>query len=204
MHPFHLFGTQFRMRLIQLHPLHIQVLHALLVVRLGPLGSHPLEAMDGLEIHGTDVGSPLITDTPPLTFHQQYDGVFRELAAGHEGALPFRELPVACRTTQSFDVLVRPCPRPMRDVAFAGTIEPGTLWIRAREASISLLRWRRQCHNGPPVVRNGLKDTGLTPVSPRYYSPGLPDFKGPRFIANPHPSLLLSKAAKSVNFLATG
>ena len=62
----------------------------------------------------------------------------------------------------------------MRDVAFAGTIEPDTLWIRAREASISLLRWRRQCHNGPPVVRNGLKDTGLTPVSPRYYSPGLP------------------------------
>jgi hypothetical protein len=24
------------------------------------------------------------------------------------------------------------------------------------------------------VARNGLKDTGLTPVSPRYYSPGLP------------------------------
>jgi len=64
----------------------------------------------------------------------------------------------------------------MRDVAFTGTIAPGTVWIRARESRISLWRWRRQCHNSPPMARNGLKDTGATPVSPRYYSPGLPFF----------------------------
>src|SRR6266567_9323454 len=60
-------------------------------------------------------------------------------------------------------------------VAFTRTIETSTLWIRTRESGISLLRWRRQCHNSPPVARNGLKDTGSTPVSPRYYSPGLPN-----------------------------
>src|SRR5262245_15568674 len=176
MHPFHLFGTQFGMRLIQLHPLHLQVLHALPVVRFRALGCHPLEAMDGLEIHRTNVGGPLIADAPSLTFHQPYDGVFRELAAGHQSALAFRELPATSRTAQPFDMLVRPGPRPMRDVAFAKTIEPGTLWIWARESGIALLRWRRQCHNGPPVARNGLKDTELAPVSPRYYSPGLPFF----------------------------
>jgi len=31
-------------------------------------------------------------------------------------------------------------PRPMGDVAFAGTTEPGALWIWVRESSISLLR----------------------------------------------------------------
>jgi len=35
------------------------------------------------------------------------------------------------RTTQPFDVLVFPCPRPMRDMACAGTIELPALWIRA-------------------------------------------------------------------------
>jgi hypothetical protein len=128
------------MRLIPLHALHIHVLHTLAMVGLSPLGRHPLKAMHRLEIHGADVGGPLITDTPPLTFHQLYDRVFRELAAGHQGALPFRELPATYRTTPPFDVLVRPGPRPMRNVAFAGTIEPGTWWIRARESRISLLR----------------------------------------------------------------
>src|SRR5262245_43847755 len=69
----------------------------------------------------------------------------------------------------------------MRDVAFTGTIAPGTVWIRARESRISLWRWRRQCHNSPHMARNGLKDTGATPVSPRYYSPGLPEFLKQRF-----------------------
>src|SRR5262245_60852879 len=69
MHPFHLFGTQFGMCLIQLHPLHLEVLHALPVVRLSSMGRNPLEAMDSLEIHRTDVGGPLIADAPPLTFH---------------------------------------------------------------------------------------------------------------------------------------
>jgi hypothetical protein len=30
---------------------------------------------------------------------------------------------------------------------------------------------------GPPVARNGPKDTDLTPVVPRYYSPGLPEWR---------------------------
>src|SRR5262245_64298291 len=66
----------------------------------------------------------------------------------------------------------------MRDVAFARTIELRTLWIRAREASISLLDWRRQCHSGPPLRRIGPKDIDSTPVFPRYYSPGLPPLGG--------------------------
>src|SRR5262245_1361394 len=78
-HPVHLFGTQFGIRLIQLHPLHLEVLHALLVVRHSPLGSHPLEEIDGLEIHSTNVGGPRITDTPPLTVHQLYDMSSRNL-----------------------------------------------------------------------------------------------------------------------------
>jgi len=176
MHPFHLLGTQFGMRLIQLYALHIHVLHALAMVGLGPLGSHPLKAMHRLEIHRTDVRGARITDAPSLTFHQPYKRVFGELAAGHQGALPFRELPTACRTTPPFDMLVRSCPRPMGDVAFAGMIEPCTVWIRARESGISLWRWRRQCHSSPPVARYRLQDTGSTPVSPRYYSPGLPVF----------------------------
>src|SRR4029450_11695710 len=80
-----------------------------------------------------------------------------------------------------FDVLAPPGPRPMRDVAFARTIELRTLWIRAREASISLLDWRRQCHSGPPLRRIGPKDIDSTPVFPRYYSPGLPIFAIPHF-----------------------
>src|SRR5262245_26970512 len=63
----------------------------------------------------------------------------------------------------------------MRDVAFARTIELRTLWIRAREASISLLDWRRQCHSGPPLRRIGPKDIDSPPVFPRSYSPGLPN-----------------------------
>src|SRR5262245_37694610 len=176
MHPFHLFGAQFGMRLIQLHAGHVHVPDHLLVMGLGPLGGHTLEAIHGLEIDRTYIGSARIADAPPLTFHQLHDRLFGELAAGHEGALPFRELPVACRTAQPFDVLVRPCPRPMRDVAFAGAIELRTVWIRARESSISLLNWRRQCHSGPPWVGNGPKDTRLTPVALRYYSPGLPNW----------------------------
>src|SRR5262249_1969265 len=74
------------------------------------------------------------------------------------------------------DMLVSTCPGSMHDVAFARTIEPCTMWIRTRESGISLVRWRRQGHNSPPLARNGLKDTGATPVSPRYYSPGLPPF----------------------------
>src|SRR5262249_31174910 len=140
LHPFHLCGTPVGMRLIPLHPLHRQVWHALPVVRRRSLGRHPLATLDGLERHGTDVGSPLITDAPPLTLHQPYDRVFRELAASQQGALPCRALSVAYRTAQPFAGLVYPGPRPMCAMAFAGTMEPYTWWMRAREASISL--WR--------------------------------------------------------------
>src|SRR5262249_37624548 len=47
------------------------------------------------------------------------------------------------------------------------------------ESGISLLHWRRLCHGGRPVARNGPKDTDVTPVFPRYYSPGLPTFATP-------------------------
>src|SRR5713101_8405031 len=124
------------MRFIQLDGGHVHLVYNLAMMGLSALGRDVLKAMHRFEIHGTNVGGPFITDAPPLTFHQPYDRVFGELAAGHQGTLPFRELPVACRTAQPFDVLVRPGPRPMRDVAFAGPIEPSTLWIRAREASI--------------------------------------------------------------------
>ena len=163
------------MCLIQLHAGHVHVPDHLLVMGLSTLGGHTLEAIHGLEIDRTDIGGPCITDTPPLTLQQPLHGVFRQFAPGHQGPLPFGELPVACRAAQPFNVLVHPGPRPMRDVAFAGTIEPGPVGIRARELRISLLGWRRQCHTSPPVVRNGLQDTRSTPVSPRYYSPGLPD-----------------------------
>src|SRR4030095_11844332 len=153
---------------------HVHVPDHLLVMDLGPLGGHTLEAIHGLEIDRTDIGGAFVTDTPPLTLQQPLHGVFRQFAPGHQGPLPFGELPVAGRAAQPFNVLVPPGPRPMRDVAFAGTIEPGTVWIRAREWRISLWCWRRRCHHSPPMVRHGLQDTGSTPVSPRYCSPGLP------------------------------
>ena len=73
--------------------MHIHVLHALPMVRLGPLRSHVLKAMDGLEIHGTDVRRALITDAPALTFQELFHGRFWEFAPGHQGPLPFGELP---------------------------------------------------------------------------------------------------------------
>jgi hypothetical protein len=85
------------MGLIQLHALHIHVLHALAMVRLGSLSSQALKAMDSLEIHSTDVRCALITDTPPLTFQKLCHSRCGEFAAGHQGPLPFGELPVACR-----------------------------------------------------------------------------------------------------------
>src|SRR5438132_14223986 len=133
MHPCHLVGTPLGRRCLPLPPRHLQVLHALPVGRRSSLGRPPLKALDGLAIHRPDVGGPRIADAPPRTLHQPYARVFRELAAGHQGARPFRELPATCWTAQPFDVLGRPGPRPMRAVAFARTIEPGTVWMRARE-----------------------------------------------------------------------
>jgi len=117
------------MRLIQLHALHLQVLHTLAVVRLRSLGRYPLETMDGLEIHSTDVGGPRIADAPPLAFHQPYNRVFGQLTADQQGALPFGELPVACRAAQPFDMLACTGPGPMRNIAFTRLVEPRTSWI---------------------------------------------------------------------------
>lgn len=86
------------MGFIQLHPGHVHLTDNLTMVGFGTLGRDLLQAVHGFEIHRTNVSGALITDAPPLTFHQLYDGLCGELAAGHEGALPFRELPVACRT----------------------------------------------------------------------------------------------------------
>ena len=70
-------------------------------------------------------------------------------------------------------------PRAMDNIACAGAVEPYTLWMRTRESCIALLRWRRQYHSGPPLAGNGPQDTDLTPVSPCYYSPGLPIRQAP-------------------------
>src|SRR2546423_9639513 len=147
------------MGFIQLHAGHVHVPAYLLVMGLSALGCHTLEAILGLEIDRTDIGGAFVTDAPPLTLQQPLPGVFRQFAAGHQGPLPFGELPVACRAAPPLDVCVRACPRPMGDVAFAKPIALRTLWIRARESGISLLGWCRLCHGGPPVARNGPKDT---------------------------------------------
>src|SRR4029450_54271 len=176
MNPFHLFRSQFGMRLIQLHPWDIHVPDHLLMMGLGTLGRPPLKAIHGLEVDVTDIRGAFVTDAPPLTLQKPFHGRFRQLAPRHQGALPLGELPVAEGTAQPFDVLGRACPGAMRDVPGTGAIEPCTLWIRTREASITLLGWRRQCHVGPPLAENGPKDTERTPVFPRYSSPGLSDF----------------------------
>src|SRR5215813_12421026 len=178
MNPGHLAWTQFGMGFVQLDARHVHLAPHLAMVGLSAPGSDGLKAMHRFELHSTNVGGPFITDAPPLALEQAFDGLLRQLAAGHQGTLSLRELSVACRTAQPFDVFVRTCPRPMRDVAFAGPVELCTVGIGARASGISLWRWRRSCHNSPPVARNGLKDTGSTPVAPRYYSPGLPSSVG--------------------------
>src|SRR5712691_5557106 len=102
--------------------------------------------MDGLESHGTDVRRARITDAPALTFQELCHGRFGECAPGHQGALPFGELPVTGGAAQPFNVFVGACPRSMHDVSCVGVVASCTLWIRTRESSIPLLRWRRLCH----------------------------------------------------------
>src|SRR5262249_43056775 len=43
MHPLDLFGTEFRVRLIQLYPLHVHLLDDLAMMPLGPVGCHLLQ-----------------------------------------------------------------------------------------------------------------------------------------------------------------
>jgi hypothetical protein len=176
MAPRHLARTQLGRRCIPRHAGHVHLAPTLAMMRLRAPGSDVLQAMHRFAIHGTNVGGPCLTDTPPLTLQQPYARVFGELAASPQGAVPFRELPVACRTAQPFDGLVRPSPRPRRDVACAGTIEACAWWIRARKSRLALWGWRRCYHSGPPLSGMGPKDIDSTPVFPCYYSPGLPFF----------------------------
>src|SRR5215475_12303018 len=163
-----------RMRLIHLHARDVHLLHGLLMMGVCAVGRHTLEAVDGLEIYSTNVRRPLITDTPPLTLQQLYHGRCWQLAPRHQGAFPLGELPGAQGAAQPFDVPGLAGPGAMRNIACAGAIALCTVWMRARESSISLWRWRRPYHSGPPVAGNGPKDTEPTPVMPRYCSPGLP------------------------------
>src|SRR5215510_4888980 len=97
MDPLYPSWSQFCMGLSQLDTLHVSLLHNLLMMGLRTVGGHRLKPMHGLEIHRTEIGGALITDTPPLTFQELGHGRFGEFAAGHQGPLPFGELPVACR-----------------------------------------------------------------------------------------------------------
>src|SRR5438093_1130343 len=92
MDPFHLFRSQFGMRLVQRHTGHVDVPDHLRVMGLGTLGRHPLEAIHGLEIDCTDVGGPFVTDAPALALEQPLHGVFGQLAAGHQRPFALREL----------------------------------------------------------------------------------------------------------------
>src|SRR5215831_746350 len=103
------------------------------MVHLGSLGSHPLKTMDGFEIHGTDLGRPLITDAPALTFQELFHRRFRELAPGHQGPFALGELTAAEGAAQPFDVLVFTRPRAMANVAGVGPMELLTIWIGARK-----------------------------------------------------------------------
>jgi hypothetical protein len=58
------------MGFVQLDAGHIHLAHHLAMVGLSAMGRDVLQAMHRFEIHGTNVGSPLITDAPPLTLHQ--------------------------------------------------------------------------------------------------------------------------------------
>src|SRR2546427_10920310 len=115
-----------------------------------------------------------MTGTADLTVQQLFAGRVWQLAAGHQAALPLGALSVAQGAAQPFDVPGRAGPGAMRDMACARAIALCTVWIRARESRISLLRWRRQYHSGPPVAGDGPKDTEQTTGVPRYRSPGLP------------------------------
>src|SRR5262249_11383341 len=143
MDPLYPSWSQLRMGLIQLDTLHVYLLHDLLMMALRTAGGHRLKPMHGLEIHRTDIGGALITDTPPLTFQELGHRRFGEVAPGHQGPLPFGALPGACRAAEPLHVFVFACARPLYDVPSAGTLDAWTRWIRARESSIPLRRWRR-------------------------------------------------------------
>jgi hypothetical protein len=104
---------------------------ACLMMGLRAVGRDTLEAVDCLEIHGTNVRRPLITDTPPLTLQQLFHGRFWQLAPRHQGALPLGALPVAPGAAQPFDVPALAGPGAMRAMACAGAIALCTVWIRA-------------------------------------------------------------------------
>jgi hypothetical protein len=108
-------SPQLRMRLIHLHARDVHLLHCLLLMGLCAVSRHTLEAVDGLEIDGTNVRSPLITDTPPLTLQPLYHGRFWQRAPRHQGAFPLRAFPVAQGAAHPFDVPGLPGPGARRN-----------------------------------------------------------------------------------------
>jgi len=74
---------------VQLDPLHVHLLHDLLLMGLRTVGCHRLKPLHSLKLHRTDSGGALITDAPTLTFQELLHGRFGEFASGHQGALPF-------------------------------------------------------------------------------------------------------------------
>jgi len=131
MDPFHLFRSQFGMRLVQLHTGYVDVPDHLLVMGLGTLSRHPLETIHGLEIDFTDVGGPFVTDAPALTLEQPLHFVFGQLAAGHQRPFALRELVITSSAAQPFDVLVFTRPGTMNDRVDVGAIELCTIWVGA-------------------------------------------------------------------------
>ena len=131
MDPFHLFRSQFGMRLVQLHTGHVDVPDSLLVMGLSTLGRHSLEAIHGLEIDGTDVGGPFVTDAPALALEQPLHCVFGQRAAGHQRPFALRELVITRGAAQPFDVLVFARPGTMNDRVDVEAIELCTIWIGA-------------------------------------------------------------------------
>jgi hypothetical protein len=92
------------------------------MMRLGPLRSHVLKAIDGLEIHVTDVSRACITDAPSLTLQELCHGRFGELAAGHQGPFPLGELPGANGAAQPLDMFVFARPRLMHKLPSPGRL----------------------------------------------------------------------------------
>jgi hypothetical protein len=129
MDPRYLPRPPFGIRFIQLDAGDVHLAHHLVMMGLSALGTDVLQALHRFEVYRPKVGGPCITDAPPRAFHQPYDRIFGKFTAGHQGARPFGELPVAYRAAQSFNMLACAGPGPMRDIAFTRLIEPHTPWI---------------------------------------------------------------------------
>jgi hypothetical protein len=116
------------MRLVPRHTGHVDVPDHLLVMGLGTLGRHPLEAIYGLEIDGTEVGGPCVTDAPALALAQPLHGVCGPLAAGHQRPFALRALVSTRGAAQPFDGRVFARPGTMHD-----RVDVGAMALRTSE-----------------------------------------------------------------------